>query len=51
MFTFELQIGSVQPRAYNDGTTYARILFEFPTVDELGNALFAADLGGYTKTG
>lgn len=51
MFTFEMQIGSVQPRAYSDGTKYARILLEFPTVDALGNSLFAADLGGYTKNG
>lgn len=39
------------PRSNNDGSTYGRILFEFPTVDTLGNSLFASDLGGYTKTG
>ena len=51
MFTFELQVNNVYPRASEDGSTYARILVEFPTVDELGNRLFADDLGGYTKTG
>ena len=30
---------------------YSRIFIEFPTVDALGNALFANDLGGYQTTG
>lgn len=52
MFTFELQVNSnAYPRAYADGTQYSRILFEFPTVDALGNALFEDNLGGYTNTG
>jgi hypothetical protein len=37
--------------AFNDGTTYSRIYIEFPTVDSLGNTLFANNLGGYQKTG
>lgn len=51
MFSFQIEIGSPYPNSYSDGTTYARMLFEFPTVDDLGNALFEDDLGGYTKTG
>ena len=30
---------------------YSRIFIEFPTVDSLGNTLFANDLGGYQVTG
>jgi hypothetical protein len=37
--------------SYTNGGTYSRIFIEFPTVDSLGNRLFADDLGGYTKTG
>ena len=37
--------------SYTHGTKYSRIYLEFPTVDSQGNALFANDLGGYTKTG
>jgi len=37
--------------AFNDATTYSRIFIEFPTVDSLGNTLFANNLGGYQKTG
>ena len=52
MFTFEFEVNSNSyPPASADGTTYSRILVEFPTVDALGNRLFADDLGGYTRTG
>ena len=52
MFTFEWQVdASAYPRSNTDGSTYSRILIEFPTVDALGNALFEDDLGGYTQTG
>ena len=37
--------------AFNHGSMYSRIFIEFPTVDSLGNTLFANDLGGYQKTG
>lgn len=37
--------------SYTDSTRYSRIFVEFPTVDSAGNALFANNLGGYTKTG
>lgn len=52
MFTFEIQVNSnAYPRSYADGTQYSRIFIDFPTVDALGNSLFDADLGGYSKTG
>lgn len=51
MFHFQFELGSTMVRASNDGSTYSRIFIEFPTVDSLGNTLFANDLGGYQKTG
>jgi hypothetical protein len=51
MFYVQLEMDSSYPRAFNDATLYSRIFIEFPTVDSLGNALFASDLGGYQKTG
>ena len=52
MFTIELQVSSsFYPRSNTDGSTYSRMYIEFPTVDSLGNSLFADDLGGYQKTG
>lgn len=53
MFQFDIQVDTslYTVKANNDGTTYSRIYIEFPTVDSLGNTLFANSLGGYTKTG
>ena len=51
MFYFQFELGSTMVNAFNDGTMYSRIFIEFPTVDSLGNQLFANDLGWYQKTG
>ena len=52
MFVFEIQADPniIYPNSYFD-TTYSRIFIDFPTIDTLGNPLFANNLGGYTKTG
>ena len=52
MFRIQFQTQSgVTVNANNDATLYSRIFVEFPTLDANGNALFAADLGGYANTG
>lgn len=51
MFNIQFTLGSTAINANNHGTLYSRIYIEFPTVDSNGNALFASDLKGYTKTG
>lgn len=51
MFYVRIELGSTMLNAYNHGSLYSRIFIEFPTVDSLGNTLFANDLGGYQVTG
>jgi hypothetical protein len=51
MFSFYFEIDDVLINANNDATKYSRIFIEFPTLDSQNVALFANNLGGYTKTG
>ena len=52
MFSVQFEVHTnLLLNSYTHGTKYSRIYIEFPTVDSQGNALFADDLGGYTKTG
>jgi len=51
MFNVIFTVGTTAVNPNNHATTYSRIYLEFPTVDSNGNALFANDLKGYTKTG
>lgn len=52
MFMVEFTVKSTSyPPSSVSGSTYSRIMIEFPTIDSLGNTVFVNNLGGYTNTG
>lgn len=52
MWMIDFTVGSsIYPPSSTSGSTYSRIIIEFPTVDSLGNTVFQNALGGYANTG